>query len=731
MLRFSRRFATNLNPHCSLRARFGLAIGGITFVLSTLASLIVGHPVSEQLKVDTGQSLAELAYQMTDKLDRGMFERYRDIQIISTLNTIRHPNSPVSQQRALLEKLQNTCTNYAWIGFADTLGIVQFSTGKLLEGKSVSQRPWFINGQKAAYVGDVHKAGTLDSLLPNVRGEPLRFVDVAVPVMDLQGNPRGVLGAHLSWTWAVEVENSLLRSLQSRNKEMFVLKLNGELLLGPPRFNAVKRPSSLPLASVKAAQRGLNDYTIETWSDGNTYLTGFARSMGYRDYPGLGWLVLVRQKTDVAFAPARRLQQQIFISNLTLGMLFAVLGWLVASQLTKPLLAIAQAADNIRLGNTAVRIPVLQGLDETANLSKSVNRLVSTLTEQENNLKATNQQLQLKIREHERAEESLKASEEKFRQLAENIHEVFWISDPDIKEIIYISPAYEQIWGNTCKSLYVNPKSWLDAVHAQDRERLLAKLEKNTSRAYDIEYRIVQPDGSVRWIWTRSFPVQNAIGEVYRRVGLAQDITERKQAEETRKVLLEQERELSEYKSRFIAHASHEFRTPLTAIKVSAEMLEKFSEKATEAQKSRYFAQIKSAIKRLTELLDNILIIGRAEAGKLKFKSSLLNLEHFCRDLVEELQLGAGDQYHLKFVSQGCCTQACLDENLLRYILANLLSNAIKYSPKGGTVQFDLICDQKTAIFCIQDSGIGIPAADQAKLFTAFYRCSNTRAISF
>lgn len=160
-------WASHLNPSRSLRTRLGIAIAGTALILSILASLIVGHTASEQVKVNVGQSLAELAYQMTDKLDRGMFERYRDLQIISTLNALRSPSTPISEQRNLLEKLQSTYINYAWIGFTDSRGVVRASTKKLLEGKNVGARPWFIAGQKAASVGDVHEAVKLAKLLPN------------------------------------------------------------------------------------------------------------------------------------------------------------------------------------------------------------------------------------------------------------------------------------------------------------------------------------------------------------------------------------------------------------------------------------------------------------------------------------------------------------------------------------------------------------------------------------
>lgn len=710
-----------------MRTRLGLAIGSIAFILSILASLIVGHFVSEQVKVGVGHSLAQLAYQMTDKLDRGMFERYRDIQIISTLDTIRDSNSPISQQRTLLEKLQSTYTDYAWIGLADKLGIVQASTGKLLEGKDVSQRPWYVNGLKAAYVGDVHDAVKLAKLLPNPTGEPLRFVDIAIPVIDFQGKPQGVLGAHLSWTWSKEVEKSLLRTLDSRYTEIFILSKNGNVLLAPPEF---KNVNSLSLKSVKAAQTKMNSYLIETWSDGQTYLTGFAQSVGYRNYPGLGWLVLVRQKTEVAFASVRQLQQQIFILNMIFGALFAVLGWLVGAAVTNPILAIAKAANRIRQGNEQIKIPVLNGKDEIANLSQSLSQLVSNLTKQEKDLKATNTQLQIELTSKLVAQEMLCQSEENFRQLAENIQEVFWIKDFKSNKIIYISPAYEQIWQRSCESLYTNPKSWLDAIHPEDKERIITAIKQHTYSAYQEEYRIVQPNGSVRWIWESSFPIQNKQGEVYRRVGIAQDITERKQVEETR-LALEKEREISRLKSNFIAIASHEFRTPLTTILLSCEFLQNYGDHLPEEKKQRHFDKIKTSVKYLNQILEDVLIIGKSEAGKLTFEPTTIDLISFCLDLVEQLQLNAGEKYYLNFVEQ--CVYGCkreelpvMDEKLLRHILTNLLSNAIKYSPQGGTIQFELICDHTNAIFRIQDEGIGIPEEEKEKLFTSFFRCSNT-----
>jgi len=137
------------------------------------------------------------------------------------------------------------------------------------------------------------------------------------------------------------------------------------------------------------------------------------------------------------------------------------------------------------------------------------------------------------ITERKRSEEALRESQERFHQLTESIREVFWMTDPEKNRMIYISPAYEGIWGRTCESLYASPRSWLDAIHPDDRDRVLqAALTKQISGAYDEEYRIVRPDGSTRWIWDRAFSIRDASGHVYRITGIAEDITDRKQAEQ-------------------------------------------------------------------------------------------------------------------------------------------------------------------------------------------------------
>ena len=208
---------------------------------------------------------------------------------------------------------------------------------------------------------------------------------------------------------------------------------------------------------------------------------------------------------------------------------------------------------------------------------------------------------------------------------------------------------------------------------------------------------------------------------------------------------LEQEKKLNELKSRFVTMASHEFRTPLASILSSAELLEHYSHKWSEEKKLSHLYRIQSSVKHMTELLNDVLLLGKADAGKLELNPSQINLTQFCQELVEELQLNT-QTHQIVFQLENYLNThdsvgrdlgttenrenlIYMDEKMLRHILTNLLSNAIKYSPDRDKVVFKLICQEKQAIFRVQDFGIGIPASEHDRLFDSFHRANNVGSI--
>ncbi|MGZ5185522.1 MAG: response regulator, partial [Caldimonas sp.] len=172
--------------------------------------------------------------------------------------------------------------------------------------------------------------------------------------------------------------------------------------------------------------------------------------------------------------------------------------------------------------------------------SEEDERLLSSLAAQTGRIHENHSLYQEMWRNAER----LRESELRFRQLAENIREVFWLTDPAKRKILYVSPAYEEIWGRTCESVYASPREWIEAIHPDDRERVLEAAENDqVSGRYDEEFRIVRPDGSTRWIRDRAFPVFRNGTEVYRITGIAEDITARRRAAQE---LRESQRQLSD-----------------------------------------------------------------------------------------------------------------------------------------------------------------------------------------
>ncbi len=200
---------------------------------------------------------------------------------------------------------------------------------------------------------------------------------------------------------------------------------------------------------------------------------------------------------------------------------------------------------------------------------------------------------------------------------------------------------------------------------------------------------------------------------------------------EERTAELVKAKELNQLKTEFVSMISHDFRNPLNTILLSAGLLQEGHQKLTKAKKLTHLQLISLAIKDMARLLDEVSLISKSDFGQLLCQPVLLNLESFCRQLIQELQLSTCEKHiNLVFLSQGELGESLWDENLLRHILGNLLVNAIKYSLKGGAVRFELIGQENSVIFRIQDWGIGIPLEDQQQIFMPFHRASNVGSIS-
>ncbi len=357
----------------TIRARFVATSIFLVLCCTVILSVGISYLTAERLRGDVGKFLVEIAFQIADKVDRGMWSRTREVLILSQLDTLREASNLEAVQNAI-DNMQKAIPVFAWIGFTDPDGKVVVASQGVLVGSSIAQRPFYQQALEKLFIGDVHDAAMLKNLLPNATAEPMKFVDISLPVRDGQGRLKGVLATHLSWEWVRAMNQSFLSALREEYIEVFVVSADKTVLFGPQGTTGL--PLDLPF--LEDLNSGQDGWHVQTWPDGRQYLTGAKVCSGHLEYTGLGWTILVRQPTDVAYARVLENQMHILMAGLLMSIVAVAIAVSLARFVTSPLEGIAVDARRLRDGELT-QLPVYRGVAEIEVLSTSLREMVDSL----------------------------------------------------------------------------------------------------------------------------------------------------------------------------------------------------------------------------------------------------------------------------------------------------------------------------------------------------------------
>ncbi|MBA4257325.1 MAG: hypothetical protein C0445_15825 [Polaromonas sp.] len=490
----------------SLKFRLAVSLGLLALLSALLLSQYASHASRRQIERDQRALLLNMALRMTSQLAQDMSTRANEMLFLAGHDRIRDAHYPNEYKRAIFDRVRQAYPFYAWVGMTDVDGNILAGTDGLLEGKNVAQRDWFLKGRQGLHFGDAHDAFLLAKLLPKPKWDdlPLRLVDVSAPVHDADGQLIGVICGHLSLDWAFDVRESMLDQLDRDGLDLVVLNREGKVLMGTPALPSLKADLA-SLHTYEALQTAPRQVAMETWPDGQRYLTAAVRDSGFRNFPGMGWVVVARHSESVVFAPADALSRQILWGGVVAAALFIALLLLLLTRQLGPLEKMAAAARRIREEGGALDIPTPKGQGELAVFARSLIDLATTLHTQNT---------------------ALRLASRVFNESGQGI----LIADAAVR-IVSVNAAFMRISGYSEAEVLGKSPSLLasglqDAAFYQD---MWASIRRDGTWHGEIWNRT--KDGKVFPEWLTINTLTDASGVVTHYIGIFDDITEKKDYE--------------------------------------------------------------------------------------------------------------------------------------------------------------------------------------------------------
>jgi len=378
----------NLMPS-RFKNRMALVFAALWVMVTVPAYLYVERLHKNQIISEKFQALNSLSKSASILIGENLIERKREIELLAQTPLYRNADFRSPDFRASLERLQSSYPNYSWIGLANVQGEVVAATQNMLSGVDVSKRPWFQEGAKGTFVGDLHEAILLAKLLKTESPDkPIQFIDFAAPVNNDRGELRGVLASHAHWRWARDVMSVInTENIKANGIDFFIVNASGDVIFPENSNNKINLPV---FSQMRLASQG----QMIAWSDGEHYLT--AKSAIKEPVSGmeLGWQVIARQDRDFVMSIVNGLERSVLISNALTGMLFLFMIWAGADRLARPVERLTQLAKNIQNSNKKLKAEGNFNSLEMQRLADALTSMSASLIDQRDALEENKKDLE-------------------------------------------------------------------------------------------------------------------------------------------------------------------------------------------------------------------------------------------------------------------------------------------------------------------------------------------------
>lgn len=665
----------------------GIAIGGLILGCSLVIALALAQVARQQLLHLAEAHVEQLGLQMARELSTGLDHLAREIATQSTRDVFRNPATPAEDLRAALEKIQKARPPFTHLSIIDaqTARMVA-ATGGVFQGGLVRGRPVYEEGRHGLFVGDVHDAVLLAKLLPAPRnGEPLRFLDIATPVQSQNGETVAVLAAHLSWEWADEVRETILKS-QKGKVRILILNREGRVILS----HGPEIPLGTDVADLLPQGFPVNA-GVTRWADGVDYVTTVSATRPNGYFPDFGWRIVAQQPLDDALSPLNSLRNWFLLASLLLGLSGAVLAWGLTARILRSLQRLSDATQHWATGQHQPEIPSASSFSDVARMQAAFGHLAK---EGRDRLQDANIQ------------------ENQFLAFADLIPQMVWQAETSGR-IEYVSRQWE---ASLEKAEGLSLDGMESLAHPDDARAFAERWRHSAETGKDLilDARLMTQQSQFRWfrIWGRA--VRGPGGTVSRWVGTVTDIDDAMREQERVGLALQDERQAREeaervtrMKDEFLATLSHELRTPLNAISGWSEVLSHRADANPIVSKAAEVILRNVGIQ--ASLINDLLDMSAVVAGKVMLDLQMIDTAEAVTEIVQSLQTTAqkkGVELRVAELVRPAVVRA--DRQRFEQILTNLLSNAIKFTDSGGSIVASSWTDQDQVRIEIKDTGCGI-----------------------